>query len=176
MRVNKRQFVVSRRVGRAAEGLVQLGWQRFACALGSGGTSTGKREGDGATPVGRLLLREVLYRADRIGRPRTVLPLAGIRPGDGWCDEPADRNYNRRVRLPYPASAERLWRDDRLYDLVVVLDYNVRPRVRGAGSAIFLHVARDGLAPTEGCVAVRLEDLLKIIGAARPGDALVVRR
>lgn len=176
MRVKKRQFVVSRRPGRRAEGATQIGWQRLACALGKSGPSTVKHEGDGATPVGRLVLREVLYRADRIRRPRTALPLARIRPDDGWCDAPADRNYNRRVRLPYPASAEALWREDRLYDLVVVLDYNIRPRVRGAGSAIFLHVAREGLAPTEGCVALRLADLIKLVGAARPGDALLVRQ
>jgi L,D-peptidoglycan transpeptidase YkuD (ErfK/YbiS/YcfS/YnhG family) len=176
MPVNKRQFVVSRRPGRRALGLVRLGSRVLGCALGRSGMVAIKREGDGCTPCGRLALGVVLYRADRIGRPRTKLPVRAIRRGEGWCDAPGDRNYNRRVELPYPASAERLWREDRLYDLVVVLDYNIRPRARGLGSAIFLHVARDGLAPTEGCVALRLADLLRLLASARRGDALVVRR
>ena len=87
------------------------------------------------------------------GRARR-LPARAIRPDDGWCDASADRNYNRPVRHPYSASAERLWRSDGLYDLVVVLAYNERPRVRGRGSAIFMHVARPGYAPTEGCIAL----------------------
>ncbi|MEW5964518.1 MAG: L,D-transpeptidase family protein [Pseudomonadota bacterium] len=176
MPVNKRQFVVSRRPGRRTQGLVRLGSRMLACALGRSGPVAIKREGDGGTPGGRLGLGAVLYRADRLGRPRTKLPVRAIRPGDGWCDEPRDRNYNRRVTLPYPASAEQLWREDRLYDVVVVLDYNIRPRARGIGSAIFLHLARDGLDPTEGCVALRLADLLRLLASARPGDALVVRR
>ena len=100
-------------------------------------------------------------------RPRTHLPVRAIRLHDGWCDTPADRNYNRPVCLPYPASAERLWRADGLYDIVVVLDYNDRPRVRGRGSAIFMHVAKPGYAPTEGCIALaraHLQGLLAYVG------------
>jgi L,D-peptidoglycan transpeptidase YkuD (ErfK/YbiS/YcfS/YnhG family) len=122
-----------------------------------------KREGDGATPVGRWRVLEVLYRADRVGRPPTGLPVKPIRPGDGWCDAPADRNYNRPVRYPYAASAEALWRRDRLYDVVVVLGYNSCPRVRGRGSAIFVHLTRPGYAPTEGCVALRQEHMLLLL-------------
>jgi L,D-peptidoglycan transpeptidase YkuD (ErfK/YbiS/YcfS/YnhG family) len=123
-----------------------------------------KREGDGATPSGRWALREVLYRPDRGMRPRTGLPLHAIGEQDGWCDCPADRNYNRRVRLPYPASAERLCREDGLYDVIVVLGYNDRPRGRGRGSAIFMHVARPGYAPTEGCIALARTHLLRVLG------------
>ncbi len=82
---------------------------------------------------------------------------------DGWCDDPRDRNYNRYVRHPYPASAERMWREDNLYDVVVVLSHNDRPRVRGRGSAVFMHVARTGMTPTEGCVALRLPHLLRLL-------------
>ena len=92
--------------------------------------------------------------------------MRAIRPRDGWCDAPADRNYNRPVRHPYPASAERLWRADGLYDVVVVLGYNDRPRVRGRGSAIFMHVARPGYAPTEGCIALARPHLLRVLDAA----------
>ena len=93
---------------------------------------------------------------------------------DGWCDDPVDRNYNRRVRHPYPASAERLWRSDHLYDLVVVLGYNDRPRVAGRGSAIFMHVAGPGFAPTEGCVALRLPDLKRLLEEVPRGAVVTI--
>jgi L,D-peptidoglycan transpeptidase YkuD (ErfK/YbiS/YcfS/YnhG family) len=146
-----------------SRGVVTLGALRFAGALGRGGCRARKREGDGATPIGSWVVREVLYRADRVGRPRTGLPTRAIRPADGWCDAPQDRNYNRRVRHPYPASAERLWREDPLYDVVAVLGYNDRPRMRGRGSAIFMHVARPGLAATEGCIALARQELLRLL-------------
>jgi L,D-peptidoglycan transpeptidase YkuD (ErfK/YbiS/YcfS/YnhG family) len=131
-----------------------------------------KQEGDGATPRGHWHLVRVLYRADRVRRPRTALPVATLRPDDGWCDAPDDRNYNRPVRHPYGASAERLWRDDRLYDVVVVLDHNHCPRIRGRGSAIFLHLARPGFAPTEGCIAVSEPDMRRLLAGAGPRSGL----
>jgi L,D-peptidoglycan transpeptidase YkuD (ErfK/YbiS/YcfS/YnhG family) len=113
--------------------------------------------------MGQWRMREVFYRRDRLPRPRTRLPLRPLAPDLGWCDAPQDRNYNRPVRYPYHASAERLWRNDRLYDLVIVLGYNDRPRVRGRGSAIFMHVAKPGYAPTEGCIAMRREHLARLL-------------
>lgn len=106
---------------------------------------------------------EVLYNPARTNRPVTPLPLKPIAKSDGWCDAAQDRNYNRRVRLPYPASAEHLHRDDGLYDVVVVLDYNIRQRVRQRGSAIFMHVARPGFLPTEGCIALHRQDLIRVL-------------
>lgn len=94
---------------------------------------------------------------------------------DGWCDAPSDRNYNRPVQLPYPASTERMWRDDGLYDVVGILDHNARPRMRGRGSAIFLHVARDGYRPTEGCVALSRRDLMRVLAIVGRGAKLIVR-
>src|SRR3546814_288511 len=126
------------------------------------------------TPVGRWPLRRVLYRADRIARPVTVLPCQPIAPDDGWCDDPADPAYNRPVRLPYPARHERLTRDDHLYDLVVVLGHNDAPVVPGAGSAVFLHLARSDYGLTEGCVALALPELLEVLRSARPGSAMAV--
>ena len=136
------------------------------CAIGRGGISARKHEGDGATPVGNWPLRRVLYRADRVARPITALPIDVIGRNDGWCDASGDPNYNRAVSLPYPASAERLWRDDRIYDLIVVLGYNDVPRVRGLGSAIFLHLAREGFSPTEGCLALTERDLRFLLAGA----------
>jgi L,D-peptidoglycan transpeptidase YkuD (ErfK/YbiS/YcfS/YnhG family) len=158
----------------ARRGHLQLGPLRFACALGRSGCRVGKREGDGATPVGRWSVLGVLFRADRVRRPRTPLPARPIRNFDGWCDAPQDRNYNRPVRHPYPASAERLWRQDGLYDVVVVLGHNQRPRVRGGGSAIFMHVARPGYAPTEGCIALQRGHLLRVLERLDRGASVKV--
>jgi L,D-peptidoglycan transpeptidase YkuD (ErfK/YbiS/YcfS/YnhG family) len=153
-----------------------MGATWMPCALGRTGRRALKREGDGATPAGSWPLRCVLYRADRVPRPRTRLPVQTIRPQDGWCDFPADRNYNRRVPLPYPASAERLWRQDGLYDVVVVLGFNDGPRVRGRGSAIFMHVASPGLAPTEGCIALQRRHLLHVLQKAKAGASVRIGR
>ena len=147
---------------------------RMRCALGRGGISAQKREGDGATPVGSFAMRQLLFRPDREKRPVTALPIAAISQGDGWCDAPADRAYNRPVHLPYPASAEHLWRGDHLYDLLVVLGYNDDPVVPGQGSAIFLHLARPDFGPTEGCVALGRNDLLTVIATAHPGSRVII--
>jgi L,D-peptidoglycan transpeptidase YkuD (ErfK/YbiS/YcfS/YnhG family) len=120
--------------------------------------------------------RQVLYRADRAARPRTRLPTRAIRDDDGWSDDPADRNYNRLIRLPSRAGAEGLRRADHLYDLVLVLGYNDRPRVKGKGSAIFVHLARPGYTPTDGCIGLSLRDLLALLAQIRRGSAIVVMR
>lgn len=166
--------MVVARSAAARTGYLHLGPLRLPCALGRGGSRVRKREGDGATPIGRWPVSGVLFRSDRSPRPRTGLPLQRIDRADGWCDAPDDRNYNRAVRHPYPASAERLWREDALYDVVVVLGHNQKPRVRGAGSAIFMHVARPGYLPTEGCIALRRDHLLRLLARLRPGAAVEV--
>ncbi len=145
------------------------------CALGRSGITIEKREGDGATPAGAFPLRRVLYRPDRLARPETGLPVDALVPTDGWCDDPNDRAYNRAVDLPYPARHERLWREDEIYDVVVVLGCNDDPVVPGAGSAIFLHVARADYSPTEGCVAVALDHLLRLLGACGNQAVLEIR-
>ena len=147
-------------------GIALFGGTRFRCALGRRGVRADKREGDGATPAGRWLIQRVLYRADRLSAPRTRLPLAMIARDDGWCDDSGDPRYNRPVRLPHVGGAERLWRDDGVYDIVAVLAFNLNPVVPDAGSAIFLHLARPDYGPTEGCVALAMPDLLSVLEAA----------
>ena len=158
----------------ATRGQLTWGGMTVACALGARGCRARKREGDGATPIGRWRLREVFYRADRIPRPRTGLPVRALNAWDGWCDAVGDRNYNRWVRHPYRASAEKLWRSDRLYDLVVTLDHNACPRIQGLGSAIFMHVAGTGYPATAGCVALQRPHLLRLVAKARRGSVLIV--
>jgi L,D-peptidoglycan transpeptidase YkuD (ErfK/YbiS/YcfS/YnhG family) len=145
------------------------------CAVGRGGIGEKLREGDGITPLGRWPLRQVLYRADRITAPKTRLPIAPIEPDQAWCDVPGDPNYNRLVRLPYPSLDERLWRDDSLYDLIVVVGFNDSPPVAGKGSAIFLHLARADYGPTAGCVALSRDDLIEAVEQLGPADCLIVR-
>ena len=129
-------------------------------------------EGDGVTPLGVFALREVFYRADRIPMPFTVLPLWKTEPDDGWCDAPQDQNYNRLVKLPYAASAETLWRDDSVYDIVVVIGFNDDPVYAGKGSAIFLHLARPDFSPTAGCVALTEADLRAALQQLQVGDKI----
>jgi len=153
---------------------------RQACAIGRGGVRADKREGDGATPVGAFALKQVLYRPDRLAAPPvTGLPVRALAPLDGWCDDPAHPAYNRPVMLPFSAGHERLWRDDGLYDVIVVLGHNDDPPVPGRGSAIFLHATKPGegphgFKPTLGCVAVPLPRLLALLERNSPGDRLII--
>lgn len=157
------------------DGRLQAGRQSYRCAIGKGGLTQDKREGDGATPIGTWPLRRVLYRPDRVSAPRTAgLPVAAIDPTDGWCDDPAHPAYNRPVRLPFAASHEILWREDGVYDVIVVLGHNDAPPVPGAGSAIFLHVARPAFEGTEGCVALPLPDLLRVLEDCGPETVLTI--
>lgn len=171
-----RQFAVTSLSAAASRGIVRIAGLSFPCALGRSGCRATKREGDGATPIGVWPVRMAYYRADRILRPRSRLQLRAIGKADGWCDGIGDRNYNRPVRHPYPASAEAMWREDGLYDLVVVLGHNDRPRIQGHGSAVFMHVARPDWAPTAGCVALRLADLRRLVGLLAARSVLRIRR
>ncbi|MFT3722675.1 MAG: L,D-transpeptidase family protein [Hyphomonadaceae bacterium] len=160
----------------SSRGLLQWSSHKVRCALGRTGVTPAesKREGDGASPAGVWPMRQLYWRADRLARPATGLPAIEIIPEAGWCDDPLDPFYNRPVILPYPTSHEKLWREDRVYDLIVELGYNDAPVVPGKGSAIFLHLAREDYSPTEGCIACALPDLLALLRDAKPGDELEI--
>ena len=153
-----------------------LAWPegRVRCALGRGGVRADKREGDGATPAGSFLLRRVLYRPDRLEAPLTGLSVRALGPDDGWSDDPNDPRYNQPVSRPHPYSHEALWRDDGLYDVVVVIGHNDAPVVPGRGSAVFIHVAAPDYAATAGCVALALPHLLALLRDCAPGDRIVI--
>jgi L,D-peptidoglycan transpeptidase YkuD (ErfK/YbiS/YcfS/YnhG family) len=157
------------------KGEARWGEHVWRCALGPVGVAAEKREGDGATPAGRFVFRRLLYRPDRLAPPPTGLTLLPLAPSDGWCDEPGDPLYNRPVTLPYKARHEVLWRRDDIYDLIVVLGHNDDPVRPGAGSAVFLHVARPDFSPTAGCIVLAKHDLLTLLVSASPGDGIDVR-
>jgi L,D-peptidoglycan transpeptidase YkuD (ErfK/YbiS/YcfS/YnhG family) len=163
----------------ASQGTLAFVGREYACVLGRSGIVHPKKEGDGGTPAGVFLLREVRYRADRQTQPKTGLRTVPTSKSDGWCDDPSDAAYNRLVTMPYRTSAEALWRDDHAYDVLAVIGYNDTPTVPGAGSAIFLHVMRTDAGgaqlPTVGCVALKLEDLLAVLAACQPQTLIAIR-
>jgi L,D-peptidoglycan transpeptidase YkuD (ErfK/YbiS/YcfS/YnhG family) len=156
-------------------GVMRCGNLVLPCSLGRSGIRSDKHEGDGATPIGRFALRRLLYRADRLARPMTKLPITIITRDDGWCDEPKDPAYNQQIKLPYAASHEELWRDDHLYDLIVILGHNDAPVVPGMGSAIFLHVRSPEGTATSGCVAVSPDHLLSVLALVDTGSWIDIK-
>jgi L,D-peptidoglycan transpeptidase YkuD (ErfK/YbiS/YcfS/YnhG family) len=155
-------------------GRLHAGTTTFVCAIGAASISHNKREGDRTTPAGHFRLIEGFFKPGVV-RPRTLFPLRPINPRLGWCEDPTEACYNMLIRLPSHAGHETMWRDDGLYDFVVVLDYNMRPRRRFRGSAIFLHCARPDFSPTLGCVALRAADLRKLLPRLGRRVVLVVR-
>ncbi|GAC1551638.1 MAG: L,D-transpeptidase family protein [Beijerinckiaceae bacterium] len=163
-----RVFACARLAGAEFQtGRLVAGGSHLPCAIGRSGIGRGKREGDGKTPAGRFAIALFLFRPGGIFHPRRNFPARPIRRDDAWCDDPRDRNYNRPIRLPArpgrETNHEGLWRQDRLYDVVGILDYNIRPRICGRGSAIFFHLARESLSPTAGCVALRAADMRRLL-------------
>lgn len=148
--------------------------ETIPCVIGKGGmlAAAAKREGDGATPLGKWRLRCALLSPDRGLVPPAALPWRWLRPSDGWSDDPADPAYNRPVTHPHRFSAERLWRDDAVYDVIIVLGHNDAPPVPGLGSAIFLHATRPDRRPTEGCVAIDGAALARLLPRLAAGDVL----
>jgi L,D-peptidoglycan transpeptidase YkuD (ErfK/YbiS/YcfS/YnhG family) len=158
-----RHLRVAARPGHRSQGLLRIGQTNVRVALGRGGIKASKWEGDGGTPAGTFHPVRLWWRPDRLPRPRTSLPLRRIGPTDAWCEDPADRRYNHPVQRSASEPGDRLRRKDGLYDLIVEIDHNTRPRVAGRGSAVFIHVARDGFGPTAGCVALKRPDLLRLL-------------
>jgi len=151
------------------EGRLRFRGEDFRAAFGRGGIRAEKHEGDGATPAAVLPLRRVLYRADRVARPLAAVPTEPLAATNGWCDDPTHPDYNRQIVLPHQARHEELWRRDAAYDVIGVLGWNDSPVTPNRGSAIFLHVARPDWSPTEGCIALALVELVRILAAGCRG-------
>ena len=164
---------------RRAAGDPRRGWLIFeshiiSVALGRGGIKANKREGDGGTPRGVFHPLRLWWRADRYPAPQTLLPRRAIRPDDAWCEDPTSRHYNQPLRLQGDQLGDRLRRQDRLYDFIVEIDHNTRPRIAGRGSAVFLHLARDHFAPTAGCIAMTRSAMLQLLRRLGPETQIVI--
>jgi L,D-peptidoglycan transpeptidase YkuD (ErfK/YbiS/YcfS/YnhG family) len=164
---------------RAAAGQRTRGWliasgQTIPVALGSRGIRASKREGDGSTPKGTFHPLRLWWRADRHPRPATFLPVRAIAPEDAWCEDPSDRHYNQPVRLNSNQRGDRLTRDDHLYDFIIEIDHNTKPRVAGRGSAVFLHLARRDFSPTAGCVSMTRAAMLRLLKRLGPETRIVI--
>jgi len=156
-------------------GYIEFAGHKVRCALGRGGLSSTKHEGDGATPIGEFRLGRVFYRADRIaGPPETGLATFQITQDMGWCDDVDHRDYNTLIRLPHPARHENLWRGENVYDVVIEILYNTDPVRAGRGSAIFIHVAKPDYSPTEGCIALTYCDILFLLRNCNDGDTVAI--
>lgn len=168
------RILVRRRPGNPRQGWLTAGSIVLPVAIGRGGIRANKREGDGGTPRGSFQLKRLWWRGERHTRPPTLLPSRRIKTDDGWCEDPASRHYNQPVKVPPGSTADRLARADPLYDFIIELDHNTRPRIAGRGSAVFIHAARPQFAPTAGCVALDIDALRKLIGRLGPRTRIVV--
>jgi L,D-peptidoglycan transpeptidase YkuD (ErfK/YbiS/YcfS/YnhG family) len=160
--------------GSRTRGLLTVGPQTWPVALGRGGILADKREGDGATPRGRFRLVRLWWNPERGPRPATRLPVRRIAPDDAWCEDPADRRYNRPIKVAPNGAGDRLRRADHLYDLIVEIDHNTRPRIARRGSAVFIHLARPGLGPTAGCVTMPKSRLYRLLSQVGPATRIVI--
>ena len=176
--MHRRSFSLIRvhtRPGDRCRGVLLAGALALPVALGRSGIRASKREGDGGTPRGRFRLVRLWWRADRSLRPATLLPTRRITPDLAWCEDPADRRYNRPFRRSADEPGDRLWRDDHLYDFIVEIDHNTRPRMAGRGSAVFVHVQRPARLPTAGCVALPAGPLRKLLMRAGQTTRIVIQ-
>jgi L,D-peptidoglycan transpeptidase YkuD (ErfK/YbiS/YcfS/YnhG family) len=167
-------ITVRRRAGEPTQGVLTFDGHAIPVALGRGGLKANKREGDGGTPIGTFHPLRLWWRKDRHARPKTALPVRAIQHHDGWCEDPSSRRYNRPVRLAADSNADRLKRADHLYDFIVEIDHNTRPRIAGRGSAVFLHLARPGFAPTAGCIAMTRASMLRLLARLTRRTRIVV--
>jgi L,D-peptidoglycan transpeptidase YkuD (ErfK/YbiS/YcfS/YnhG family) len=166
---------VATRPGMRSRGVLIAGRLAIPVVLGRAGIRANKHEGDGATPRGRFRLRRLWWRADRGPRPPTLLPTARIDRCVAWCEDPGDRRYNQPFRRSANEPGDRLWRDDRLYDVIIEIDHNTRPRIARRGSAVFLHMARPELSPTAGCVAFAAPDLRRLLARLGPKTRILIQ-
>ena len=142
--------------------ILSYGNYKVKCAIGKRGINVKKKEGDLITPVGIFKIRIILYRKDKIRNLRTKIKTKLIKKNMGWCDDPSSNKYNKLVKYPFKYKAEKLYRPDNLYDIIFVLNYNMSPIKKNKGSAIFIHVAKNNFAPTQGCIAIKKLSLKKL--------------
>tara|TARA_B100002052_G_C15410618_1_gene388210 strand:+ start:31 stop:522 length:492 start_codon:yes stop_codon:yes gene_type:complete len=136
---------------------------KIKCAVGKRGIKIKKREGDLITPKGSFRIRGVFYRKDKIKTLKSRIKIKPIKKNMGWCDDPKSEKYNKLINYPFNHNSEKLYRTDNIYDIIVVLNFNMNPIKKNKGSAIFIHVAKKKFSPTKGCVAIKKNELKKLL-------------
>ena len=147
---------------------------KIKCAIGKNGITKNKQEGDLKTPKGIFKLKKIFYRKDRIKFIKTHLKKKYIKKNIGWCDDPSSKYYNREIKFPFKDSAEKLWRKDNIYDLIIIIDYNLNPTIKNKGSGIFLHICKKNYAPTKGCVAINKKSMMNLLLNIKNNTKLII--
>jgi len=147
---------------------------KFKCALGKSGIGNKKIEGDNITPKGNFKIIKIYYRKDRLRKLSSKFTLIEIMKNMGWCDDPKSRKYNQPINLPNGYSYEALYRKDNIYDLVLVLNYNIKPTIKNKGSAIFIHVAKKKYERTAGCIALKKAHLISLVKKINKNTKVII--
>ena len=147
---------------------------KFKCALGKSGIGKKRIEGDNITPKGTFKIIKIYYRKDRIKKINSIFKLIEIKKDMGWCDDPESKKYNQLIKLPSKYRHEKLFRNDRIYDLIIVLNYNMSPVIKNKGSAIFIHIAKNNYNKTKGCIALKKKDLIEIISKIKRNTKIII--
>ena len=160
--------------GNSSRGWLVAGSQIIPVTLGRSGIKSNKFEGDGATPRGIFHPVKLWWRPDRHVRPRTFLPVRAIQSNDAWSENPAERHYNKPITRSVNQDGDRLKREDSLYDFIIEIDHNTRPRIARRGSAVFLHLARENFLPTAGCIGMTKSAMLRLLSRIGPATRIVI--
>jgi L,D-peptidoglycan transpeptidase YkuD (ErfK/YbiS/YcfS/YnhG family) len=147
---------------------------KIKCSIGKEGITRNKKEGDLKTPKGKFKLKLIFYRKDKIKILKTSLKKIAIQKNMGWCDDIKSKKYNKLINFPFKYSAEKLWRKDNIYDVAIVLNYNLNPVKKNKGSAIFLHIAKKNYTPTKGCIAINEKDMLNLTTNLKKNSAIII--
>ncbi len=147
---------------------------KLKCSLGKRGITNNKKEGDQKTPKGTFLFKSIFYRKDKISNLKSALNKKIIKKNMGWCNDPGSKHYNKLIYFPFKESAEKLWLAKRVYDVIVVINCNLKPVIKNKGSAIFLHIAKKNYSPTKGCVAINKKDMLFLITKINNKTKLII--
>ena len=147
---------------------------KIKCSIGKEGITKDKKEGDLKTPKGKFKLKFIFYRKDKIKILKTSFKKVAIKKSMGWCDDVKSKKYNKLISFPFKFSAEKLWRKDNIYDVVIILNYNLSPVKKNKGSAIFLHIAKKNYNPTKGCIAINKKDMLNLTANLKKNSAIII--
>ena len=147
---------------------------KIKCAIGKRGITSKKIEGDEKTPKGAFTLKSIFYRKDRITKIKSILQKRQIKKNMGWCDDSDSRQYNKMIKFPFKQSAERLWLERNVYDIIIVINYNIKPTLKNKGSAIFIHIAKKNYNPTKGCIAISKKNILLLAGKIKAKTKIII--